>query len=136
MKKFILLFLLVFSAVVASAQSLKFNAYELSYRYVDGDGEWSEWSDWEKISILIVFYHDEELITIYSQKTQKYNVKEYVGENEDSDGNSMTFNCVNDDGVNCNIRIRAQKNGVRQLYVDFEDFSWVYNLDEKSDSNK
>jgi hypothetical protein len=43
---------------------------------------------------------------------------------------------VNDDGVNCNIRIRAQKNGVRQLYVDFEDFSWVYNLDEKSDSNK
>lgn len=136
MKKFILLFLLAFSAVVASAQSLKLNAYELSYRYVDGDGEWSEWSDWEKISILIVFYHDEELITIYSQKTQKYNVKEYVGENEDSDGNSMTFNCVNDDGVNCNIRIRAQKNGVRQLYVDFEDFSWVYNLDEKSDSNK
>lgn len=79
------------------------------------------------------YYH---LITVYSQKTQKYNVKEYVGENEDSDGNSMTFNCVNDDGVNCNIRIRAQKNGVRQLYVDFEDFSWVYNLDEKSDSNK
>lgn len=136
MKKFILLFLLAFSAVVASAQSFKLNAYELSYRYVDGDGEWSEWSDWEKISILIVFYHDEELITIYSQKTQKYNVKEYVGENEDSDGNSMTFNCVNEDGVNCNIRIRAQKNGVRQLYVDFEDFSWVYNLDEKSDSNK
>ena len=136
MKKFILLFLLAFSAVVASAQSFKLNAYELSYRYVDGDGEWSEWSDWEKISILIVFYHDEELITIYSQKTQNYKVKEYVGENEDSDGNSMTFNCVNDDGVNCNIRIRAQKNGVRQLYVDFEDFSWVYNLDEKSDSNK
>lgn len=136
MKKFILLFLLAFSAVVASAQSFKLNAYELSYRYVDGDGEWSEWSDWEKISILIVFYHDEELITIYSQKTQNYKVKEYVGENEDSNGYSMTFNCVNDDGVNCNIRIRAQKNGVKQLYVDFEDFSWVYNLNEKSDSNK
>ncbi len=136
MKKFILLFLLAFSAVVASAQSLKFNAYELSYRYVDGDGEWSEWSDWEKTSILVIINLDEDLITVYSQKMQKYNVKEYVGENEDSDGNSMTFNCVNDDGVNCNIRIRAQKNGVRQLYVDFEDFSWVYNLDEKSDSNK
>lgn len=54
MKKFILLFLLAFSAVVASAQSLKFNAYELSYRYVDGDGEWSEWSDWEKTSILVI----------------------------------------------------------------------------------
>lgn len=83
MKKFILLFLLAFSAVVASAQSLKFNAYELSYRYVDGDGEWSEWSDWEKTSILVIINLDEDLITVYSQKMQKYNVKEYVGENPD-----------------------------------------------------
>lgn len=131
MKRFVLLSLLVFSFVFASAQTYKFNAYELSYRYVDDYGYWTDWSDWEDTSILVVISLDREVVSIYSQETQEYDIYNYEGESNDSNGETMTFNCVNEDGLRCDMRIRVQNDGIKQLYIDFSDMSWVYNLRDR-----
>ena len=74
---------------------------------------------------------DMDVITIYSQSTQKYDVVESPDDESDSKGETMKLFCVDQDGARCNISLRVQNEGTRQLYVDFSDAMCVYNITER-----
>lgn len=115
-------------SVLCYGQTYKYKATDLAIKTYEY-GRWSDWSDWERVDILVVINMDKDVITIYSKSTQEYDIIEYLGEENDRDGgSSVKFLCVNEDGSRCHVRIRMQKDGQRQLYVDFSDVMFVYNI--------
>jgi len=127
MKKFLLMILFVLCVNGVDAQTYKFKTTDFAYKGVVNN-QWTDWTDWQSCDLLVVISVDRNMITIYSQDTQEYDIVEYQGEETDNEGKSMKFLCVNEDGLRCLIRLRVQNDGAKQLYVDFSDAMWVYNI--------
>ena len=131
MKKIITIIILLISVCSLSAQTYKYYTNSFAYKYYE-NYRWSKWSDWERSHILVVINLDRNIINIYSEKIQEYDIYEYKGEEKDEDGGtSMLLSCVNQDGLHCQVRLRIQSDGSKQLYVDFSDLVWVYGLEER-----
>ena len=99
-------------------------------KFKTDDNRWGDWSDWESTSVLIVV--DDSRITVYSKEKQVYDVIENEGKKTDIDGDDVwSYFCINEDGARCRVRLirRNSQNGEAQLYVDFNDMKWVYNLE-------
>lgn len=58
-----------------------------------------------------------------------YNAGEEEGDGEG--GFMITFKCVDADALRCEIRKRRQANDQVQLYVDYNNMMFVYNVESK-----
>mgnify|MGYP003293008089 CR=1 FL=1 len=131
MKKVIFFLSLMLMPLLCTAQTYKFKTDSFAYK-TNNNGRWSNWSDWEDSSMLVVINTDRDVITIYSKETQEYDIVENLGTEKDREGGEqLKFLCVNEDGARCHIRIRVQKDGQRQLYVDFSDIMFVYGITDR-----
>ena len=131
MKKIIALIILLISVCSLSAQTFKYYTNSFAYKYYENN-RWTDWSDWERSHVLVVISIDRNIINIYSETMQEYDIYEYTGEEKDGKGgSSFLFQCVNKDGLRCQIRLRIQSDGSKQLYVDFNDCMWVYGIEER-----
>lgn len=121
------LFLLL--SLTASAQNvLKFRTTDFSFK-IKKEGIWGSWSSWESASMLVVVNLDSERITVYSKSVQQYDILDMEDKGIDSDGDrTFKFGCVDQDGDRCSVRVLIRKSGTKQLYVDFADIMWVYNM--------
>ena len=115
---------------VVSAQSYRLKAYELSYKYINEWGRWTNWSKWEACNIDIAFNYDNSRIIIFSKQTQDYSISTYLDPITDNNGKSDVMKCIDKNGLVCTIRVRTQYNpkGL-QLYVEYQDMVWVYNIE-------
>lgn len=123
-------FLILFSTV-SFGQVIKLKTTSISIKTKINETQWGEWSAWEDVSILIVLDLDKERFTIYSKETQIYDVAENEGNITDKDGDDIwSFFCVNEDGLTCRVKLIKlnSQDGSLQLYVDFSDMRWVYNV--------
>lgn len=131
--KFIVSLLVLFILTTnLQAEVIKCKAYGFSYQYNNAktglSGAWASWTDTD---ILITIDIDHERIRIFSENEQDYTIIQFFGEKIDRDGDKiLTFSCVNEEGIKCNIRIvkLLSKDGTSQLYVDFSNITWVYNF--------
>lgn len=129
MKKIIFVLLMCFMSLGISAQTYKYRATSMSYRYVNGYGNWTNWSDWQSTNILIVISIDRDKISIYSKELQEYDI--YSSSKWEPDyqgGQTATLKAVNEEGRRCDVRLRSLNSGELQVYVDFADAMWVYNV--------
>ena len=128
--KTLLAFLIMLcSSLTANAEVLKLRSTEYSYKYQYDSGYWSDWSAWESTSVLIVINLSTERVVIYSKVQQEYDIYHYSDKDYHSDGSEViTLSCVDADGIQCGMRIRKQSDGQVQLYVDYADMSFVYNV--------
>ncbi|MEM7659186.1 MAG: hypothetical protein AAF399_23905 [Bacteroidota bacterium] len=126
MKKLLITCLLAMLTSVAFAQNSTIKAWANSFSYkTDGQRDWSKW---QSVHILVVIKNNR--ITIYSKETQEYDVISSQEGYIDRDGDTVyKFTAVDQDGDKCNLRLIDRKSGDPQLYVDFSNFRWVYNLD-------
>lgn len=128
MKKFLILFsFFVFGTVFAfgEIQWYRTTAYASATVY---NGRYS-WGDWEKSGLNICFDTDNDIITIYSPRKQVYAVVEYLGTSNDSDGGrQVKFRVIDQDYDKGTIRLRVESNGNSQIYVDFANVAWCYNV--------
>lgn len=123
MKKLIILILTLGLSYTIQAQTKWFKAVELAVKIENGN-----WSDWENVNINVKFDLSNDIIIIYSKETQVYKVIEQLPDPYDSDGTQIKFKVVDQDYDIGYLRLRQQYNGVSQIYVDFSDISWVYNI--------
>ncbi len=129
MKRILLVFIALLTFCELDAQTYKFQTYSFSIRSKNSYGVWSDWSKWEASDMLVVINQDKDRITIYSRKMQEYDIYDYEGEEDDRyGGTTISYRCVDDDGLRCGIRLRVQADGSLQLYVDYNDAMWVYGL--------
>lgn len=127
---FIALILLI-GYQTAQAQVYKLRSTGYSYKFVNDQNRWTDWADWEDASILITVDADRERITIFSSERQVYDIAEDEGVETDKDGDDVwSLYCVNEDGAACRLRIVFLKSqgDRKQIYVDFSDMSFVYNV--------
>lgn len=108
--------------VVSNAEVRWFNAYEVAIKYN------GEWTDWEDCNVDVKLDISNDLVVIYSAETQVYSILYEIEAPRDSSGEQIAFRAKDQDGDYCTFRLRIQNNGTKQLYVDFADVSWVYNV--------
>lgn len=123
----LIMFGLLFIGAAHSQQTQWYKATELAYKYVY-NGRWTNWSDWEKVNINIKFNLVDDIITIYSNETQIYKVIKQVESPYDSGGTQIKFRVIDQDYDSGYLRLRVENNGNSQIYIDFADISWVYNV--------
>ena len=131
MKKFLVLFLMLFTLSVGtvSAQTYSYRSFQFSYKQQLDSGRWTDWSRWEDSNLLITINYDDDVIKIYSKMMQIYHIVGYSDSYTDnSGGRQVKFNFVDQDGDKGTIRLRIERNGNSQLYIDFADIMWVYNV--------
>ena len=134
MKKFLIVLLVAMGiAATADAQVVKYRATDMAYKYETSNGNWSNWSDWQSSSVLVVINFTNETVQIYSQETQEFDIVGQVSDwkSDNKGGQMMEVSCVDKDGKRCNMRFRQQSDGQLQLYVDYRDFMYVYNIEKR-----
>lgn len=113
----------------ANAQVWNYKSTEFAIKSTDIYGNWSEWSDWQKSDCLIILDGINDKVTIYSPKTQIYRITSIAKKSIDTDGCIQTsFDVKDQDGDNGTIRFRITTNKILQLYIDFANIAWVYNI--------
>lgn len=134
MRKYLIMLLLAFSMTATSfAQNVMWfrtteYAIKMQKTRTNGTTYWTNWSDWEDSDMNVKFDLTNDVITIYSPKTQVYQVLSVEDPPYDSTGRQVKFRVRDQDGDYGYIRLRIENNGNSQIYVDFSNVSWVYNV--------
>jgi len=130
-KLFVLLFVLFCFVQINYADVTKLRTSGVATQYKNEySGVWGDWGAWEDCNVLIVIDEDRDRITIYSQRTQEYDIIGIGQEEEDYESSSLTFDCVDEEGIRCSLTIRVYNNNSlgSQLYVNYNDIRWVYSI--------
>lgn len=119
----------ILTSVISVAQVQTYRATQYAFATINSSTGKYYWGDWEKSSVLIVINTEKDLITIYSQRTQIYAVYDsYNNGNiytDSSGGKNIKFYVIDQDGDKGDVRLRVEKNGNSQIYVEFKDCAWV-----------
>lgn len=118
----------MFITIPCFAQTEYFKAYAYSSK-VMVSGQWSEWLDWISTDINVKIDFDKARVIIYSNEPQIYRLIEEVEAPYDDGGQQIKYRMIDQDGDYGSIRFRKQYNGTIQLYIDYADIKWVYNIE-------
>lgn len=121
MKKLISL-CIVFLGITVQAQDIqRLKAYELAVNY-------EGWSDWEPVNIDVKIDFNKGFIKILSKQTQVYEILSQLPSMKDSSGENLRFRVIDQDKDIGVLMFRVQNNGTKQIYLEFDDIGWVYNV--------
>lgn len=131
-KRLLFAMLLTIVANIAFGQLTKFKSTSYAMKFKNEySGKWGNWSTFEDTEVLITLDLTNERLKIFSKKEQVYDIIKYYDKETDRDGDeTIQLHCINEDGLKCFVRfvVLNSQNGRRQLYVDFADMMWVYNI--------
>ena len=129
MKRFLLMLVMVFTVTYVSAQIYSYRTTEFAFKTMNSYGSWNNWTDWESSDVLITINFNTDVVTIYSPKTQVYKITEFTRKfTDNSGGNQVEFRFIDQDYDRGTMRLRIERNGNSQLYVEFANVIWVYNV--------
>lgn len=128
---FMLLALVLTFAMNVMAEKLAFRTTSVAFATIDEYGIY-DWTDWEKTNIRLTINTDDDIITIYSQPKQVYYIYDVYNDGEayadEKGGQTIKFFIVDQDSDEGELRLRVDAEGECQIYIDFEDVAWVYNI--------
>ena len=131
-KTLLLVILCTAFSTASFSQTYKYHA--TSFAIKDLTYYKSEWSDWKECYIPMVFNFDKSKLTIYSNTTQDFDLLNVAETYYDKNGNkTYLIKAIDKDGKRCDIRqvfITNPKTIVSQVYIDYLDVSYVYNLEK------
>ena len=124
MKKILLIFALLLTVFTTQAQNnvIYETTHELAIKINN------QWSEWKPCNVTIKIDLDQDKVTIYSDEVQIYRI---IGETispNDNSGKQISFLIIDQDGDKGRMRFRVQNDGIRQIYIDFNNISWCYTL--------
>lgn len=88
------------------------------------DSCWTDWSDWYQHFTEVEMYKDS--IVVYDEDV--YTIHEQLEDIIDENTITSVYRTSNKKGDSVIVRLRIQCDGVKQLYIDFANKIWVYNL--------
>lgn len=128
MKTKIILTLLLILTSNIQAQEISYYSNFTSYKRLV-DNTWTNWTDWREYYVEIVFNTDSNTITIYDENIVKvYKIHPIYEKLEDCNSIIIKYKVVESENNCLYIRFRNQYDGVKQLYLDYKDLVYVYNL--------
>ena len=100
-----------------------------AYKQVNSYGNWTNWSDWQDSDMTMVINFNTDVVTIYSPTTQRYKITKFIRNfTDNSGGKQVEFAFVDQDGDKGHMRLRIETNGNSQVYIEFTNIMWVYNV--------
>lgn len=125
MKKLVLMLMMLFTlSCNVIAQNVQwYQTTEFAFKL-----EGYDWSDWQKAEIGVKMDLSQDKITIYSDNVQIYRVIATLDPPYDPNGQQVKFKVIDQDGDYGHLRLRIENSGNSQIYIDFSDISWVYNV--------
>lgn len=121
MKKIIILLLTLISTT-ACADKIYYSNYISQKQKVDS--VWTDWTDWEESYTAIIFDYMNGYITVGDCDYKLSGTGKY----EDDNSTTVVYLTRDANKKRVNIRLRYQNDGVKQLYIDYEDIVYCYNL--------
>lgn len=117
------------SCVTFAQNIITFTATSYAVANVNTRTGYYSWSDWERCNVHIVFDLVNDVITIYSNSPQQYRILTN-GENiyDKDGGEQVKYKVIDQDNDRGTLRLRVERNGNSQLYVDFNNVAWCYNV--------
>lgn len=122
MRKVILLLFTIICTTASAQNILWFRTTDFAYNYN------STWSDWEKSNLKIKIDTNKDLVVIYSKSIQVYKILYEIDPPYDATGVQVGFKIVDQDGDYGKLRLRIENTGTSQIYIDFNNIHWVYNV--------
>ena len=129
MKKYLLI-LLCFISISGYAQVQWYRTTQYAEATIINNRYY--WGDWESSNMRLCIDIGNDQIVVYSPRIQIYQVygvynngQPYV---DDSGGTNIKFYVIDQDYDRGSIRLRVEKNGNSQIYIDFSNVAWVYNV--------
>ena len=90
------------------------------------------WSNWKSSNIPVHINFDTDQIIIYSASIQIYQIYSVYNNGNaypDSEGGrTIKFDVIDQDYDKGTIRLRVDREGNSQIYIDFANIAWVYNV--------
>lgn len=127
--KVLTLLILATISVNAYADIGYYQTTEFAMKTKNAYGYWGKWTDWESSSMLVVINFDDDIVTIHSPSTQTYRIIEHLKNYTDNNGGNVAeFAFIDQDGDRGHMRLRIDPGGTAQLYIDFNNMMWVYNI--------
>ena len=130
MKKLLLMLMLLFTISINTygAEVYIYKTTGFAIKQVV-NGRWTNWTDWQESDMYVTINFDTDVVKIFSPETQVYKITEYVRKyTDESDGQQIEFRFIDQDGDRGSMRLRIERNGNSQIYIEFSDIMWVYNI--------
>jgi hypothetical protein len=130
LKTFIILLFLTLGIQESHSQVYKFKTIGFSVLEKDAKGKWGEWSDLQKVDLIVSLDTDKNRIVVYSQEIQLYEIVTYHDKEESETDEVYLFTCKDVDGEKFTISIITRKNqdNRKQLYINQKNVIIVYNI--------
>lgn len=127
--KYVMLFLFLVSTT-AYAQKYRFKTSSFMVSNKDNKGNWSEWSKQQKSEMIVALDMESHRIVVYSEIIQLFSIMKYGNQETKGDDDVVTFNCVDNNGVECTLSIytRKKQGSRNQLYITYQDMIIAYNM--------
>ena len=102
--------------------------YYKAYQYTQKMSYESDFDDWTTVNIPITFNLTTDQIIIYSKRVQTYYIYKYDTYISNESLNAVRFYFVDQDLDKGTCRLVIRKDGTSQIYIDFSNITWVYNV--------
>jgi len=134
MKKILLTFLMCLLAISAKSEIYTYVGTSYAVAKVTRHNNY-HWSDWYECDVLIVIDTERKMVGIDSYEPQIYKIYKYEGQIDEDNGFQKVFYVedIKKDYGQMRIRVLTDSFGNIinvQLYVDFKNVAWVYNIYE------
>ncbi len=126
--KRLLFLLMLFISITCNAQVWRFKTTGYYQRALTSYG-WSDWSNCQYSNMNITINLGTDVITIYSPKRQTYYIYKHSRTYTDSDGDTTAeYKFYDQDGDRGTLRLVVRSNCKSQIYIDFANVSWAYDV--------
>ncbi|MCL9770133.1 hypothetical protein NAT47_06870 [Flavobacterium sp. HXWNR69] len=125
-----LLLLLFFASTSSYAQKYRFKTSSFMVSNKDKKGNWSDWSKDQKSEMIVTLDMENHRIVVYSEVIQLFSIVKYGEQETKGDDDVVTFNCVDNNGLECVLSIytRKKQGNRNQLYITYQDMIIAYNM--------
>lgn len=126
MRLLFILFELLLCTNIFAEDTQWFKATELALKYRTYSG-WTDWSEWKPVEVNVRVDFSQDRIILYSADPQIYRI--VAKNNSKCTSDTVAFSIIDQDGDRGDLRLRfLENNDIVQLYVDFNNICWVYNM--------
>jgi hypothetical protein len=122
--------LLIATMPKAAAQIYRFKATSYSVMEKSSNGKWGKWAPFKQSTVVITLDGKKDRLIISSADLQLFNIIAYGEKISTEYDDTITLDCRDNDGANCNIAIITRKNqdNRKQIYINYPDVKFVYNI--------
>ena len=128
MKRIFLIVLAILLGISVSAQTYRYRATQLAIGERSAYSGNIIWGDWQKVNVIITINLDNDYIKVYSAREQNYVIVKYKEKTvyDKYGGESLNMTAVDEEGIECDMSLRVQSDGIAQLYSYYNNSAWVY----------